>query len=280
MRRMLRITAVWVLAVSCMKNTDFSGFLYSPYDADTRFIQSDSLNKNQPGKSISISNTSYTFCVGADLHIGGLQNYRTFLQAINSTSVNFYCLVGDITTGHKEDYDKLDTFLTFNDTIRHFFTCGNHELYFKGWTSYFRLFGSSTYMATVNVNGSSDLLIFLDSGNGTLGAKQTTWLEDILNTYRPMYRHCFVFTHTNLFREHNTTSTNFLPEEVYHLLDLFTQHKISMVFMGHDHRHVVETFGPTTYITLDAMLDGFNSASYLECTVDGAKITYKFIPLH
>jgi hypothetical protein len=264
---------------SCLKNTDFSGFVVSSENADERFAQSEAWNKIHLRKKYTTDSSSYTFYVAADLHIGGLINFKKFLNTISNNTNCFYCLAGDITTGRKEDYDRLDTFLIFNDTTRHFFTNGNHELYFEGWKYYFPLFGSTTYTVIVNTKNASDLLIFLDSGNGTLGKKQMSWLENVLDTSRQKYRNCFVFTHTNFFMEHNTTSTNLLPEEVSHLIDLFANNNVNMVFMGHDHRRSVEHFGKTTYITLDALKDGLSNVSYLKCNVNGSTISYQFVPV-
>jgi UDP-2,3-diacylglucosamine pyrophosphatase LpxH len=73
------------------------------------------------------------------------------------------------------------------------------------------------------------------------------------------------------------TSTVPLVEELYALLDLFADNSVNMVIMGHDHRRSVENFDETQYITLDALQDDFEFASYLTVTNLKGVLSYKFI---
>jgi hypothetical protein len=71
--------------------------------------------------------------------------------------------------------------------------------------------------------------------SATLGSNQLEWLKNTLKNKRQEYRNCIVFSHTNLFREHRTLSTNLNVEELKVLLGLFQEHNVNLVIMGHDH---------------------------------------------
>ena len=49
--------------------------------------------------------------------------------------------------------------------------------------------------------------------------------------------------------------------------------------MGHDHIQSKETLENTSYITLDALLDGFSQASYLELIINNQSANDKFVNL-
>lgn len=99
-------------------------------------------------------------------------------------------------------------------------------MYFHGWKQFYSLFGSSTYLFIVKTPQSTDVFICLDSGSGTLGSNQLDWLKDILETERPNYRRCVLFTHVNLFRIRHTISANLPVEELYVLMELCVKHQI------------------------------------------------------
>jgi len=145
--------------------------------------------------------------------------------------------------------------------------------------AFYSHFGSSTYIFTIKTNVASDLFICLDTGGGTLGNKQLDWLEDKLQSLRPDYRRCIVFTHNNFFRFQHTSSTNPLVEELQILMDLFTKYQVNMVVTGHDHEHDVELFGNTTYLVMDALKDGLSNSGYLQLIIENGNIEYKFINL-
>ncbi|MDD4215234.1 MAG: hypothetical protein PHR81_10515 [Bacteroidales bacterium] len=50
-----------------------------------------------------------------------------------------------------------------------------------------------------------------------------------------------------------------------------------MLITGHDHQKDVEIFGNTAYITLDALLDGYNQAGYLQLSVTNNNVDYTFV---
>jgi hypothetical protein len=156
---------------------------------------------------------------------------------------------------------------------------GNHDLYFDGWKSFYSLFGSSVYLFTVKTPESTDLFVCLDSGGGTFGKKQLEWLQDILKSERPNYRHCILFTHNNFFRTRHTTSTNPFVEEVRVIMELCLEHQVDMFVTGHDHKKANLTFGNTTFLTTNALHDGYKQSGFLKLTIIGNRIEYEFIDL-
>jgi UDP-2,3-diacylglucosamine pyrophosphatase LpxH len=156
---------------------------------------------------------------------------------------------------------------------------GNHDLFFHGWDTYFELFGSSTYSFTVRTSDTSDLYICLDSGGGTHGWRQLEWLKDLLEKERKNVRYCILFTHNNFFRTRRTGSTNPLVDELRVLMDLCYTNSVDMVIMGHDHKRSEEFLGVTRYVTLDALQDDFEDASYLELHVKENGLDPKYIKL-
>lgn len=267
---------IWIGLGSCLEDTDLSGFITNYKPVNERFSQSMAWNKTYPQKTIVTSDSNYVLYVAADVHIGGTANFDVFLNKAIANNIAATILVGDIVTGHKHDYDTLRQHLKKAAPVPCFPMAGNHDLYFKGWQYFYSYFGSSTYTIIVEKGTEKDLIICLDSGGGTLGTEQLKWLKEQLET-RKNYRNCMVFTHNNFFRARHTTSTNLNIDELYLLLDWFNDYKVNLVVMGHDHQHSVETFGPSTYITLGALQDSFKDASYLELSVQNTSFTYRFI---
>ncbi len=122
----------------------------------------------------------------------------------------------------------------------------------------------------------TDLFICLDTSGGTLGEDQMCWFEQTLQNRRKDYRHCFVITHNNMFRERHSTSTNPFVDELHVLITLFTKYKVNMVITGHDHQHADSMFGVTRYIQLDAMNDGASNAGYFKLNVKNEEVIYSF----
>jgi hypothetical protein len=121
-----------------------------------------------------------------------------------------------------------------------------------------------------------DLFICLDTGSGTLGNRQLDWLENILENERHHFRNCIIISHSNFFRSRRTLSTTPLVEEIYFLLDLFSDNNVDMVIMGHDHERSVELFGNTVYLTLDAIEDGYSDASFVRIENRNGVLEYVF----
>ena len=266
-----------LLLSACYKDIDLSGFFRSTDRVNERFTQSEQWNNQHAPLEIIIDSDEYSILVAADSHIGGTTNFDKFVSEASRPDISAFVVIGDIVTGKKEDYDVFRQHLPTIDSVQYFLMAGNHDLFFDGWKTFFDYFGSSTYTFTVKTSQATDLFICLDSGSGTLGNRQLSWLEDILQNSRANYRNCIVFGHTNLFRPRTTLSTNPLVEELYVLLDLFTDHQVDLVINGHDHRRAEEVFGSTTYLILDALLDDYQYAGYLKLTIQNGDIGYEFI---
>jgi 3',5'-cyclic AMP phosphodiesterase CpdA len=265
-----------IIFSGCYKDADLRGFIRSKDNINERFSQSVFWNDNNPLYIIRTDSDNYGLIFAADCHVGSTVNFEKLLCTSASPEVNALFIAGDFTTGKKEDYDVVRDLINSADSVLCFLMAGNHELFFDGWQIFYSYFGSSTYTVSVDTPVARDLYICLDTGGGTIGDSQLEWLKEILRTSRGSYRHCIVITHTNFFRNRFTMSTNPLVEELYVLLELFLEHNVSLVITGHDHKRHEEVYGPTTYITLDAAMDGLSYASYLKLLVAGSQLDYQF----
>lgn len=271
--------SVILFFTGCTYRLDFTGFLFPDDLIDSRFVQSDDWNQTHPFKTLTVPSENYHLLIAGDSHIGGTVNLDKFIGQSKKTAAAAFIIVGDIVTGHKQDYDTLKNHLPDFNLMPWFMAVGNHDLYFDGWKSFFPYFGSSSYYFSIQTPGAKDLNIVIDSGSGTLGGKQLAWLKNVLENERSHYRHCFVYSHVNFFRNRHTGSTNPLVDELYVLTELFAQYQVDMIFSGHDHMRSINHLGNTSYITMDALLDGFPSAGYVDLTVDKTRASYNFVDL-
>lgn len=280
MENKIKYIVVLLLAVlfqSC--DLDLSGFVKPHTPVDERFEQSKEWNNSNPARILFVSETSYTVHIAGDSHIGSTVNFYTLFDSSSSPKTTALFVAGDITTGKKEDYNVLKQFTDSATDVCYNFLVGNHDLYFDGWKSFYQYYGSSTYTLSIVTPTYTDLFICLDSGSGTLGDDQMEWLVDILANYRSSHRNCFIITHVNFFRNGMGLSTNPNVEEIHVLLDLFAQYNVNYVITGHDHDQYVETFGGTTYITMDAIVDNYEHATFLKLNVSNEGIEYEFVDL-
>jgi predicted phosphodiesterase len=160
-----------------------------------------------------------------------------------------------------------------------FLVLGNHDVYFDCAAYFKQYFHTSTYTVTVKtVGGFQDLYIFLDSGNGTFGQRQTEWLKGQLE-HRNEYRHCIVISHNWMFRtSYNYTTTpaaNLPQDEQYAFMDLMSNHNVEAVVMGHFHMREQRQFGGVQYLMTDNLNEGKITPSYLVLTV-GEKVGYEY----
>lgn len=268
------------LVISSCENVDFSGFFFYTDPVNQRVQQSLECNVSHPVSTISVSGTEYTLLVGGDAHVSGtVVNLDKFIAQANTPGITGMVIVGDLATGNKEDYDIFKQEIDTKNSKPVFLMIGNHDLFFSGWDTYFEYFGSSTYSFTVNTENATDLYICLDTGSGTLGWRQIDWLKNLLEKERKNARYCIVFTHVNLVREHRTSSTNLLVEELRTIIDLCYTYSINMVISGHDHNRAENSFGKTRYITLDALEDNFENASYMNLQVKENGLVNTFVSL-
>lgn len=272
------ILLVGSLIFSACDKFEMRGFLFSYESVDQRFEQSMEWNSGNPYKAINISEKEYNIAVMADSHVGNTKNLDLFLDETINMNAIAAVMAGDLTNGHEQDYKTFNEHLTNHTNLLTFPIAGNHDLYFDGWKNFYSLFGSTTYMFTVNTPTASDLFICTDTAGGTLGKDQLEWLTGILETERHKHRYCIIFTHNNLFRIRHTTSTNPFVEELRVLMELSIKYQIDMVIAGHDHARNVVQFGNTTHITLDALTDSYKDPGYLKLTIKD-EIEYEFVNL-
>lgn len=268
-----------VLILVACDRFEMRGFIKTYESADERFEQSMDWNSRHPYKEIAVSSDDYLFFVLGDVHIGGTKNFDIFINEAIKNKAAAAVMNGDITNGHVEDFHTLQKHLPGQDSLISFQVAGNHDLYFDGWKTFYSLFGSSTYLFTVTSPVASDLFICLDTGGGTLGRKQLDWLKDILEKKRPDFRRCVIFSHNNFFRYRHSTSTNPQVEELYVLMDWCVKYNIDMVVGAHDHKKNVSKLGKTTFLTTDALVDGYKNAGYLKFFVKQGIIEYEFVNL-
>lgn len=277
--RNLALLFTGFLITACSQKIDFSGFFYSTDKIETRFAQSANWNKTHPFKQLSVGTDAYQLLVAGDSHIGPLQNFRKFVSEAQKPENTAMIIVGDVVSGKAQDYVALKENLPDFNATPYFMLVGNHDIYFDGWKSFYKDYGTSTYLFFVKTPSATDIYICLDSGSGTLGPSQLSWLKEVLLTQRPQCRNCIVFSHVNFFRNRHTGSTNPLVEELYVLMDLFAKNNVQFIISGHDHVQSINEFGNTTYITMDGLLDTLPTASFMKLKVKSNQIQYEFVKL-
>ena len=273
-QRLLLMLAITLLLSGCSKDNIP---VYLSESVDTRFTESMNWNANHPTNEINVESDDYTIFTMADCHIGTTSNLDKFLNNAHSLKPTAIIIDGDLTGGLSEDYTVFEDHFPKDYVIPSFFLVGNHDLWYNGWSEFYKRFGSSSYTFTVRTSGGTDLFICVDTGGNTLGKLQTEWLTQILQSERSAYRRCIIITHINLFRHRHTESTNLVEEELCSLLNLFTVNKVDMVITGHDHNEFAEEFGVTTYIQVDALEDGLSNAGYMKLEVKNGILGYKFV---
>ena len=266
---------------------DFIGFIAPTSDTtEQRFEQSLAWNAEHGYASLNVPIDNYKFYVGTDIHTAiSVKNITTLVTALrNDSNAYFGILTGDL-VNQKGGFHNLMPALTFNpltqernDTL--FATLGNHDLYFNQWEDYKSYWGTASYWFEVKTPKYQDLFISLDTGNGTLGGKQLKWLCTILESKRTNYRHCIVYTHTNLFKEEESQipTSNMTLEETFEITELMSKHHVNLFLQGHDHNREVLRYKDVLYVIVDAMLDDSKAPFYMIATC-GETIDYKFIAL-
>jgi predicted phosphodiesterase len=271
------IIILLISALNGCEESVLTGLIVPTESVNFRFEQSMEWNALHPYREIIVPSENYFILCMSDSHVGGTNNLNTFLDIAKTTNATAVVMIGDLTARNEYDYDVFQEYIPNRDSLPSFLIVGNHDLWFDSWNQFYSRFGSSTYIFSIKTPAAKDLFICLDTGSGTLGNKQLNWLKQILKTSRNEYRHCFVFTHINLFRNRHTLTTNLLVEELQVLMDLFTIYQVDMVITGHDHMKYEDKFGNTTYITLDALKDGLDYSGYFKLNMIDGNIDYEFI---
>ncbi len=293
MKKTIILSSVIALLCACNPDTltlDVVGmFSGSSAGIDERIEDSFDYNDKHGYPHIYATGESYQLYVCTDTHVDFTRKYwEQFIQDYRKDDNCPLALhLGDLINAQNHwDYmhrpvDSIPANLSKKDTL--LVVAGNHDLYFNQWKEYLRLWKRSTYYAIVETpSGKQDLIIFLDSGEGFLGKKQTEWLTTILNKADKLaFRHILVCTHTHLFkRDSSQGHTSNMPlEETYALLRLLKQHKVEMFLCGHDHSREITNLGSMTSIIIDALNDDEPNPAYLIATMDSEPIRYKFVEL-
>jgi UDP-2,3-diacylglucosamine pyrophosphatase LpxH len=268
-----------IITIEGCDKLDLSRLVSSTDNVNERFKQSEEWNNTHPVREILCDSDSYSLYLGSDIHMGGTENFNKFISAGKSAGTNGFVLIGDLCSGHKEDYDVLKEQVLLAESTPCYLIAGNHDLFYGGWETFYNYFGSSTYIFTVTSKNAQDLFICLETGSASLGTLQMDWLKNIFSSYRSNYRNCIILSHTNMFQDGPDLSTNPDVDELYVLFDLFADNNVNMVINGHYHDKMEDVLGNTTYLVLDALEDGDDNPGYLELLINDTGITYHFVSI-
>ena len=272
------------LALASCNRLDVTGMFFSSgTHTEDRVTQWLEWNDQHPATVINGAPDQYNIYVCSDIHLeGNTDRISQFLQHEYADPSGLFSIVnGDLANeSGPRPFRQLDSLLRLpSATDTCFVTIGNHDIYFDCQQYYQQYFHTSTYTVTVQtVSGAKDLFVFLDSGNATHGQRQLQWLRQLLQQ-RDQYRHVVVSTHTCLFRtsyNYSTTPAANLPEEEYYqLLDLMSDHNVSLFLMGHFHHKEEHTLGGVPYVMTDNLNEQKDQPSYLVVTCAN-KVSYHY----
>ena len=272
------------LALASCNRLDVTGMFFSSgTHTEDRVAQWLEWNDQHPATVINGAPDQYNIYVCSDIHLeGNTDRISQFLQHEYADPSGLFSIVnGDLANeSGPRPFRQLDSLLRLpsaSDTC--FVTIGNHDIYFDCQQYFQQYFHTSTYTVTVQtISGAKDLFVFLDSGNATHGQRQLQWLRQLLQQ-RDQYRHVVVSTHTCLFRtsyNYSTTPAANLPEEEYYqLLDLMSDHNVSLFLMGHFHHKEQHTLGGVPYVMTDNLNEQEDQPSYLVVTCAN-KVSYHY----
>lgn len=250
----------------------------------TRFEQSADMNEGLKAGIVE-AEENYVFYAAADPHVTNTNKHLTIFNDIfrNDDMASFALILGDCCS-MRDNLPKYLDALAYHPEIhefdhRIFHVLGNHDVYFDGWKDFRDLAGPSVYWFEVIFPQGKDLYIALDTATGTLGRKQTEWFRDFLEKNRHSYRHCIIFTHTNLFYKDNsqTGSGNLPLEETWSLIDLLGRHNVSLVLQGHDHYREEVTYDNVLYAIVGTISDSSKAPEFLrvEATPEGIQLDWE-----
>ena len=276
-----------LLLFNSCESHDLKGFLFpTGPGVEKRFEQSMDMTSGQPVATLQTSE-EYEIYVCTDPHIDKTsRNLCRFNDDLrNDANASFGVILGDCT-------DRRDNLKAYLNAIRHseekhiynyplFHLVGNHDVQFNGWEEFRTHIGPSVYRFETRFTDGADLFIALDSGTGTLGRQQISWLRSLLAKERDKYRHCIILTHTHLFYTDKSQgmSGNMSMEETMALTDLFNRHRVTLVLQGHAHYRKDLTYGHVRYTTLGAIADKTASPEYLKIRISQKDTRYEWIRL-
>lgn len=281
------IICLLVCITACDK-IDLTGVI-SPgsINVEKRFAQSMEWNDAHPPLVLNVPNDDYQFYVCTDIHTEQTTNNLTKVLNLERNNPNAYftIILGDLVNvkgAMPTFYNALKynpTTQLKNDTV--LVIAGNHDLFNNQWDDYKTYFGTSTYYITVQTPTAKDLLVFLDTGSGTLGTSQLKWLKNLLENQRNNYRNCIVCSHVNLFRANGSyiSSGNFTMEETYELCDIFTKNNVNFFLQGHHHKREIFDFNNVNYLLVETLRDDCSDPGFLILTC-GQNNFYDFYKLN
>lgn len=282
--RIIKITLIIILTItltSC-ERYDFAGFISSPSkNIEERFKESMQYNKNHQNDTLlTLPYDQYNIYACSDIHTATTCNKLSIIldRAFHDNELGFISIIGDITDkkgGLEIARDTISLHSKNSDKIK--CLVGNHDLFFNQWEKYKQFWGTSIYYFVVTTPSASDLYISLDTGNGTLGKKQMKWLEELLAEKRKHYRHCIIFSHTNMWVENfdQFPSGSISLKETVKMSSLFSKYDVEYYVNGHVHKRNKQTLNGVDYITTDSMKDKDSTSSYIIFNV-GKTITYQY----
>lgn len=218
------------------------------------------------------------FAVFSDLHIGkpAGSHWQTFIRCLDSLDITFFCAAGDLTDrGTVAEYDSV--LRLFQGTHRPYYvTLGNHDLYRpNSWDYYQSCFGPSCYA----ICPSPQLkLIFLDTGEGRLGATQFSWLETELDSPE---KYKIIITHFPVYDDQTPSIFRLASvAERAKLLSLLRQYRVYAWCAGHIHSLRYRQIDGTGHFLTGAIsrtLD-FGKPGFLLFEVQPDTVTWRFVP--
>ncbi len=285
MVKRLTYAALALALTAC--NVDWVGFVSPTSDTtNKRVAQSLAWNEQNGYKTVFVPTDNYRFYVGSDVHVEKTtNNLDKWVCALRNDSTAYFGIIDGDCVNEPKAFHTFAPALKFdaakharNDTI--FTTLGNHDLYFDQWDDYKTYFHTATYWFEVKTPTQRDLFISLDTGNGTLGTTQFDWLRDLLAARRNDYRHCIVFTHTNLFKNDNSTfpTSEMALEETFKITDLMQKYRVSLYLQGHDHNQETVVYRDVKYVIVPTMRDDQSNPRYVVGTCSD-KVAYEFLKL-
>jgi predicted phosphodiesterase len=271
MRLRFKILSVF-LAISIFSCNifDLGGLFVSSYVND-RFVDSTGYFPVAPP---AVDDTSdYAFMVIADPHYYTWQpGYLAHIEEKKSEwDVEFIVILGDIVQAGQPHQFKYFTDDLVATTLPVYVIPGNHDLYNNGYNQWKDIAGPTVFAFSIG----DDRLLFLDTANGTLGSRQTNWLEEELKENQ--HQKTMLFTHYGFFDETLQSATVWSSsEEKYRLIDLFSRMNVDVVLSGHLHFFRDMSVRGVRYIHCDNM-DESTADNYLRMRVTSGTITADFV---
>ncbi|MGC8797839.1 MAG: metallophosphoesterase family protein [candidate division WOR-3 bacterium] len=221
------------------------------------------------------------FAAFGDIHIGKPVGcwWQQFSAAIDTLDISLFCVAGDLTEhGTVAEFDSVAALLR-QTGINYYVTIGNHDLYrLNSWELYKERFGPACYSLVLTRPGLK--LIFLDTGEGRLGARQFEWLKQELA--RPPARQ-IIITHFPLYDDQTPSIFRLgSAAERAKLQSLMQRFNVFALISGHIHGFRHYRIGGVNHFTVGTIsraLD-FGQPGFLLFTCLPDTLYWQFVPLN